>query len=143
MHDIINQAREFLTARLHHNESLGSPKETESYLALQLGDREQEVLAVIFLDNRNQVLQYKEMFYGSIASTSVYPREIARLALRLNAAAVICSHNHPSVHPEPSAADRTITERIKSSMELIDVRVLDHVIVGGGRTVSFAERGWL
>lgn len=143
MHDIINQARELLTARLHHNESLGSPKETESYLALQLGDREQEVFAVIFLDNRNQVLQYKEMFYGSIASTSVYPREIARLALRLNAAAVICSHNHPSGHPEPSAADRTITERIKNSMELIDVRVLDHVVVGGGRTVSFAERGWL
>ena len=143
MHDIINQARELLTARLHHNESLGSPKETESYLALQLGDREQEVFAVIFLDNRNQVLQYKEMFYGSIASTSIYPREIARLALRLNAAAVICSHNHPSGHPEPSAADRTITERIKNSMELIDVRVLDHVVVGGGRTVSFAERGWL
>ncbi|GJL43633.1 TPA: DNA repair protein RadC [Enterobacter chengduensis] len=143
MHDIINQARELLTARLHHNESLGSPKETESYLALQLGDREQEVFAVIFLDNRNQILQYKEMFYGSIASTSVYPREIARLALRLNAAAVICSHNHPSGHPEPSAADRTITERIKNSMELIDVRVLDHVVVGGGRTVSFAERGWL
>ncbi|EFN7940772.1 TPA: DNA repair protein RadC [Escherichia coli] len=143
MHDIINQARELLTARLYRNESLGSPKETESYLALQLGDREQEVFAVIFLDNRNQVLQYKEMFYGSIASTSVYPREIARLALRLNAAAVICSHNHPSGHPEPSAADRKITERIKNSMELIDVRVLDHVIVGGGRTVSFAERGWL
>ena len=143
MHDIINQARELLTARLYRNQSLGSPKETESYLALQLGEREQEVFAVIFLDSQNQVLQYKEMFYGSIASTSVYPREIARLALRLNAAAVICSHNHPSGHPEPSAADRTITERIKNSMELIDVRVLDHVIVGGGRTVSFAERGWL
>ena len=143
MHDIINQARELLTARLYRNESLGSPKETESYLALQLGDREQEVFAVIFLDNRNQVLKYKEMFFGSIASTSIYPREIARLALRLNAAAVICSHNHPSGHPEPSAADRKITERIKNSMELIDVRVLDHVVVGGGRTVSFAERGWL
>ena len=143
MHDIINQARELLTARLYRNQSLGSPKETESYLALQLGEREQEVFAVIFLDSQNQVLQYKEMFYGSIASTSVYPREIARLALRLNAAAVICSHNPPSGHPEPSAADRTITERIKNSMELIDVRVLDHVVVGGGRTVSFAERGWL
>lgn len=143
MHDIINQAPELLTARLYRNDSLGSPKETESYLALQLGDREQEVFAVIFLDNRNQVLQYKEMFFGTLASTSVYPREIARLALRLNAAAVICSHNHPSGHPEPSAADRKITERIKNSMELIDVRVLDHVVVGGGRTVSFAERGWL
>lgn len=143
MHDIINQARELLTERLYRNESLGSPKETESYLALQLGDREQEVFAVIFLDNRNQVLQYKEMFFGTIASTSVYPREIARLALRLNAAGVICSHNHPSGHPERSGADRTITERIQRALELVDVRVLDHIVVGGGRTVSFAERGWL
>lgn len=143
MHDIINQARELLTARLYRNDSLGSPKETESYLALQLGDREQEVFAVIFLDNRNQVLQYKEMFFGTLASTSVYPREIARLALRLNAAAIICSHNHPSGHPEPSGADRTITERIRQALELVDVRVLDHIVVGGGRTVSFAERGWL
>ena len=143
MHDIINQARELLTARLHRNESLGSPKETESYLALQLGDREQEVFAVIFLDNRNQVLEYKEMFFGTLASTSVYPREIARLALCLNAAAVIFSHNHPSGHPEPSAADRAITERIQKVMELIEVRVLDHIVVGGGRTVSFADRGWL
>ncbi|MEH3174230.1 DNA repair protein RadC [Enterobacter quasiroggenkampii] len=143
MHDIINQARELLTARLYRNESLGSPKETESYLALQLGDREQEVFAVIFLDNRNQVLEYKEMFFGTLASTSVYPREIARLALCLNAASVICSHNHPSGHPEPSAADRAITERIQQTMELIDVRVLDHIIVCGGQTVSFADRGWL
>lgn len=143
MHDIINQARELLTARLYRNESLGSPKETESYLALQLGDRESEVFAVIFLDSQNRVIQYREMFNGSIASTSVYPREIARLALRLNAAAVICSHNHPSGHPEPSVADRAITERIKGVMELIEVRVLDHIVVGGGQTVSFAERGWI
>lgn len=143
MHDIINEARELLTQRLYRNESLGSPRETESYLALQLGDREQEVFAVIFLDSQNQVLQYKEMFYGSIASASVYPREIARLALRLNAAAVICSHNHPSGHPEPSEADRNITGRIREAMELIEVRVLDHIVVGGGQTVSFAERGWL
>ncbi|MGC6093814.1 RadC family protein [Citrobacter portucalensis] len=143
MHDIINQARELLTARLYRDESLGSTKETENYLALQLGDREQEVFAVIFLDNRNQVLQYKEMFFGTLASTSVYPREIARLALRLNAAAVICSHNHPSGHPEPSGADRSITERIQRALGLVDVRVLDHIVVGGGQTVSFAERGWI
>lgn len=140
MHDIINQARELLTARLYRNESLGSPRETESYLALQLGDREHEVFAVIFLDSQNRVIQYREMFHGTISSTMVYPREIARLALRLNAAAVIY---HPSGHPEPSAADRTITGRIKDAMELIDVRVLDHIVVGGGHTVSFAERGWL
>ncbi len=142
MHDIINQARELLTARLYRNESLGSPSETESYLALQLGDREHEVFAVIFLDSQNRVIQYREMFHGTISSTSVYPREIARLALRLNAAVVIC-HNHPSGHPEPSAADRAITGHIKDAMELIDVRLLDHIVVGGGQTVSFAERGWL
>lgn len=143
MHDIINQARELLTARLYRNESLDSPRETESYLALQLGEREHEVFAAIFLDSQNRVIQYRELFHGTISSTVVYPREIARLALRLNAAAVICCHNHPSGHPEPSSADRTITGRIKDAMELIDVRVLDHIVVGGGQTVSFAERGWL
>jgi len=101
------------------------------------------VTVSIFLDSQNRVIQYREMFHGTITSTSVYPREIARLALRLNAAAVICSHNHPSGHPEPSSADRAITGRIKDSMELVDVRLLDHIVVGGGRTVSFAERGWL
>lgn len=143
MHDIIDQARELLTQRLYRNQSLGSPRETESYLALQLGDREQEVFAVIFLDSQNRIIQYREMFHGTIASTAVYPREIARLALLLNAAAIICSHNHPSGHPEPSEANRVITERIKNTMALVDVRVLDHVVVGGGQTVSFAERGWL
>ncbi|MDS7719146.1 DNA repair protein RadC [Pantoea ananatis] len=143
MHDIINQARELLTARLYRNESLGSPKETESYLALQLGDREHKVLGVIFLDSQNRIIQYRGLFHGTISSTVVYPREIARLALLLNAAAVICCHNHPSGHPKPSAADRTITGYIKDAMELIDVRVLDHIVVDGGQTVSFAERGWL
>ncbi|WP_313048287.1 RadC family protein [Atlantibacter subterraneus] len=143
MHDIINQARELLTARLYRNESLGSSRETESYLALQLGDREQEVFSVIYLDSQNRVIQYREMFHGTIASTAVYPREIARLALRLNAAAVICSHNHPSGYPEPSGTDRAITKRIQEAMELIDVRVVDHIVVGGGKTVSFADRGWL
>ncbi|HIC2037005.1 TPA: RadC family protein [Enterobacter soli] len=143
MHDIIHQARELLTQRLYRNESLNSPCETESYLALQLGDREQEVFAVVFLDSQNHVIQYREMFHGTIASTTVYPREIARLALSLNAAAVICSHNHPSGHPEPSEADRAITERIQQTMELVDVHVLDHIVVGGGQTVSFAKRGWL
>lgn len=143
MHDIVNQARELLTAQLFRTESLCSPKETESYLALQLGDREQEVFSVIFLDNQNRVIKYQEMFFGTIASTSVYPREIARLALKLNAAAIICSHNHPSGYPEPSGADKAITERIQQAMELIEVSVLDHIVVGGGRTVSLAERGWL
>lgn len=97
MHDeIINQAHEILTQRLYRTDALTSPQDTASYLALQLGDWEQEVFSVIFLDNRNYVLNYQEMFHGSIATTTVYPREIARQALKLNAAAIICSHNHPS-----------------------------------------------
>jgi DNA repair protein RadC len=143
MHDIVNQARELLTAQLYRTESLCSTKETESYLALQLGDREQEVFAVIFLDNQNHVIKYQEMFYGTIREISVYPREIARQALTLNAAAIICSHNHPSGNAEPSKADRTITTKIQKVMSLIEVQLLDHIVVGGGHTVSFAERGWL
>lgn len=144
MHDeIINQARELLTQRLYRTDSLSSPRDTESYLALQLGDREHEVFSVIFLDNQNHVIKYQEMFHGSIATTSVHPREIARQALKLNAAAVICSHNHPSGNAEPSGQDKAITLKIQKVMELIEVRLLDHIVVGGGKTVSFAERGWL
>ncbi|HGK4554277.1 DNA repair protein RadC [Erwinia sp. Eh17-17] len=144
MHDdIIIQAREILTKRLYRSESLGSPQETENFLALSLGDKEQEVFSVIFLNNQHQVLQYQEMFFGTIRETSVYPREIARQALKLNAAAVICSHNHPSGNAEPSCIDRAITTKIQNVMSLIEVRLLDHIVVGGGQTVSFAERGWL
>lgn len=144
MHDkIINKAREILTQRLYCSESLLSPTDTESFLALKLGEREQEVFSVIFLNNLNQVIQYQEMFFGTIRETSVYPREIARKALKLNASAIICSHNHPSGNPEPSNADRAITNRIREAMGLVEVQLLDHIVVGGGKTVSFAERGWL
>ncbi|HHQ4313282.1 TPA: RadC family protein [Serratia fonticola] len=144
MHDkIINKAREILTQRLYHSESLLSPTDTESFLALKLGEREQEVFSVIFLNNLNQVIQYQEMFFGTIRETSVYPREIARKALKLNASAIICSHNHPSGNPEPSNADRAITNRIREVMDLVEVQLLDHIVVGGGKTMSFAERGWL
>lgn len=144
MHDvIINQAREILTQRLYRTDALSSPQDTESYLALQLGDREQEVFSVIFLDNRNHVISYQEMFYGSITTTPVFPREIARLALKLNAAAVICSHNHPSGNAEPSVQDKAITMKIQKVMELAEVRLVDHIIIGGGQAISFAERGWL
>lgn len=137
MHDeIINQAREILTQRLYRTDVLASPQDTASYLALQLGEREREVFSVMFLDNRNHVLHYQEMFHGSIATTAVYPREIARQALKLNAAAVICSHNHPSGNAEPSTQDKAITLRIQKIMELIEVRLVDHIVVGGGQTVE-------
>ncbi|HBL7323257.1 DNA repair protein RadC [Enterobacter kobei] len=144
MHDeIINQAREILTQRLYRTDALTSPQDTASYLALQPGDQEQEVFSVIFLDNQNHVLRYQEMFHGNIATTTVYPREIARLALKLNAAAIICSHNHPSGNAKPSTQDKSLTLGIQKVMELIEVRLVDHIVVGGGQTVSFAERGWL
>lgn len=144
MHDeIINQAREILTQRLYRTDSLTSPRDTESYLALKLGEREQEVFGVIFLDNQNHVIEYQEMFFGSVSTVGVHPREIARQALKLNAAAVICSHNHPSGKAEPSQQDKAITLKIQNVMALIDVRLVDHIVVGGGKTVSFAERGWL
>ena len=98
---------------------------------------------VLFLDNQNQLLASEEMFRGTINAASVYPREIVKAALQHNAAAVILAHNHPSGEPEPSLADRSLTERLLAALSLVDIRVLDHLVIGGSNTVSFAERGWL
>ncbi|WP_080623451.1 JAB domain-containing protein [Stutzerimonas stutzeri] len=111
----------------------------DPYLGAKLAGFEHEVFAVLFLDNRHRLIDYNEMFRGTIDSASVYPREVVKEALRLNAAAVIFSHNHPSGHPEPSQADKTLTRKL----ELIDVRTLDHIIVAGQEQVSFAELGLL
>ena len=102
---------------------------------------EHEVFAVLFLDTQHRLIEYAEMFRGTIDSASVYPRELVKEALRLNAAAVIVSHNHPSGNPEPSRADEVLTQRLKEALALVDVRTLDHIIVAGGSTISFAERG--
>ena len=98
---------------------------------------------VLFLDNQNQLLASEEMFRGTINAASVYPREIVKAALNHNAAAIICAHNHPSGEPEPSQADRALTDRLTAAMSLVDIRVLDHLVIGGNTTISFAERGWL
>ena len=95
----------------------------------------------MFLNNQHQLIKDEILFSGTIDGASVYPREVAKRALELNAAAVIFAHNHPSGHPEPSSADRAITKRLSGSLELFDIRVLDHIVVGGAETVSFAERG--
>ena len=120
-----------------------SPEDTKNYLRLKLGSREREVFAVMYLSNRNQLISYEELFLGTIDGSSVYVREIVKLGLALNAAAIICAHNHPSGVCEPSHADEMITKRIKDACALMEIRVLDHLIVSGTDAVSLAERGLL
>ena len=120
-----------------------SPHRVKEFIALKLAHRETEAFAVLFLDSQNAVIEFAVMFEGTLAHVSVYPREVARRALALNARAVILAHNHPSGLPEPSPADELLTRSLKSALGLVEVRVLDHLVVGGTRCVSFAERGML
>lgn len=122
---------------------LGSPADTKRYLISALRDRQHEVFVVICLDNRHRVLDCKELFRGTVDGASVHPREVVKHALGLNAAAVILAHNHPSGVAEPSQADELITHRLKDALALVEIRVLDHIVVGGEKTTSFAERGLL
>ena len=123
--------------------AFSSPTAVKEYLRAKLAGFEHEVFAVLFLDTQDRLIEYAEMFRGTIDSASVNPRELVKEALRLNAAAVIVSHNHPSGNPEPSAADKAMTAQLRQGLALVDVRTLDHVIVAGSRTTSFAERGLL
>jgi len=123
--------------------SIQSPADSQQYLIARLRDKPQEVFCALFLDNRHRVLAFEELFFGTIDATTVYPREILRRALHRNAAAIILAHNHPSGVPEPSAADQNITRRVRDALELIDVRLLDHFVIGDGSCVSLAARGML
>ena len=123
--------------------TIRSPADTEDFLKARLSDLEHESFCVIYLDNRHRVIQFEELFRGTIDGTSVYPREVVKSSLQYNAAAVILSHNHPSGVAEPSQADERITKRLKSALELVDIRVLDHIIVGSGKATSLASRGLL
>ena len=142
---IINLAKQIIADRLHRSEEIEitSPTDVKRYLQLQLAEREQEVFSAMFLDTRHRLIEFKEMFYGTIDGASVHPREVVKLALKLNAAAVIFAHNHPSGVAEPSQADIQITGRLKSALALVDVRVLDHIVVTVDDTVSLAQRGHL
>ncbi|ELO0670984.1 DNA repair protein RadC [Pseudomonas aeruginosa] len=140
---ILEAARQVIEQKMQRGEAFTSPAAVKDYLRAKLAGFEHEVFAVLFLDTRHRLIEYREMFRGTIDDASVYPREVVKEALRCNAAAVIVSHNHPSGNPEPSAADRVLTARIKQALGLVDVRVLDHVIVAGDTTASFAERGLL
>ena len=139
--DILNTAENILAEKLYKAESLTKPEETKRFLIQKLAAKEHEVFAVIFMDNRHQIIAYEEMFRGTINGASVHPREVVKRALQLNAAAVIISHNHPSGCTEPSQADISITKRLKEALALVETRVLDHIIVGGTETISLAEQG--
>lgn len=139
---IVNQAIEILATELKSGgELLTDPNLVRQFLTLNLRPYEREVFAVLFLNNLHAVIEFEIMFQGTIDSASVHPREVVKAALLHNAAALIFAHNHPSGVAEPSQADRRITERLVSACQLVDVRVLDHLIVGDGEICSFAEMG--
>lgn len=139
---VIEAALRVLDSRLRTNgDVMSSPDATKQYLRLRLQQLEHEVFAVLFLDNRHRVINYAELFRGTIDGASVHPREVVKEALACNAAAVVFAHNHPSGVPEPSQADLHLTRRLKEACGIVDIRVLDHIIIGGAESVSFAERG--
>lgn len=139
---VIEAALRILDSRLRTNgDVMSSPDATKQYLRLRLQQLEHEVFAVLFLDNRHRVIDYVELFRGTIDGASVHPREVVKEALARNAAAVVFAHNHPSGVPEPSQADLHLTRRLKEACGIVDIRVLDHIIIGGAESVSFAERG--
>ena len=135
--------RRYLDAEMKTALTLADPGATGRYIKSRLCAYPYEVFACLFLDSRYRVLAFEELFRGSIGGASVHPREVVRRCIAHNAAAVILAHNHPSGTPEPSQADRTITLRLRDALGLVDVRVLDHIIVGDGAPISLAERGWL
>lgn len=142
---IIESALKILESRISYNSDsplLTSPQASKDYVKLQLATYEHEVFACLFMDNRNRVITFEKLFRGTIDGASVYPREVVKACLSHNAAAVIFAHNHPSGVAEPSQADIAITERLKKALALVDIRVLDHLIVGE-EVISFAERGLL
>ncbi|MBL4909366.1 MAG: DNA repair protein RadC [Alteromonadaceae bacterium] len=140
--EVLDKAADILACKYVQKDAFTSSEATRDFLRFKLGNNDREVFAVMLLDNQHQLIDYRELFFGTIDAAAVYPREIAKVALLENAAAVILAHNHPSGICEPSIADKNITNRLKEALALIDVRVLDHVIVGES-TYSFTEHGLL
>lgn len=139
-HQVLEQAAKIIADKYLRGNVFTSPQATKEYLTYKLGNYDREVFAVLLLDNQNRLIEFHELFFGTIDAASVYPREVVKLALRENAAAVIFAHNHPSGISEPSQADKQITSRLKDALSVIDIRVLDHFIVGE-TCISFAEKG--
>lgn len=142
-HPTVKRALNLLAREIAEGDALLSPQAVRDYLQLRLGDRAHEVFAVVFLDTQHRVIETVELFRGTLTQTAVYPREVVVEALRRNAAAVILCHNHPSGAAEPSRADECLTGALKAALELVDVRVLDHLIVTRREAMSFAEKGRL
>ena len=140
---VIEMARRALAERMTERPVFDSPQRVKDYLQLHLGQLQHEVFAVLFLDAQHRLIKLDQMFTGTLGQTSVYPREVVKLALARNAGAVILAHNHPSGLAEPSRADEFLTQSLKNALALVDVRVLDHLVIGCGQVVSFAERGLL
>lgn len=140
---VLEMARRHLAEAMAHSDALTDPDATRRYLEARLARQPREIFAAVFLDNRHRVLAVEELFQGTLDGAAVYPREVVKAALAHNAAAVIFAHNHPSGVAEPSRADRDITRRLADALALVDIRTLDHFVLGHGQTTSFAERGWL
>lgn len=140
---VIEMARRSLQESIAERDTLASPRAVRDFLQLTLGGRAHEVFMALFLDAQNRLLAAEELFRGTLTQTSVYPREVVKTALRHNAAGVIFAHNHPSGVAEPSRADELLTQTLKQALSLVEIKTLDHFIVAGTRTVSFAERGLL
>lgn len=140
---LVSLALQHLESQFIREGPLSSPNLVADFLRLKLSLMEREIFAAIFMCNRHQVIAYEELFFGTINGATVHPREIAKRALELNAAALILAHNHPSGVPEPSQSDQAITNKIVDALSLFEIRVLDHIIVGGAEFVSFSERGLL
>ena len=138
---LMETARRALTQQMTDQPVFDSPDRVKDYLSLHLGGRTQEVFAVLFLDGQHKLIRLEEMFQGTLTQTSVYPREVVLRALHHQATAVVLAHNHPSGSVQPSRADEALTQTLKAALALVDVRVLDHVIVGTGEALSMAERG--
>jgi len=141
--EILDAAQQFLGAQIRGSEPLTSPQLVRNFLRVKLGAMEHEVFALLMLDSQHRVIDYLELFRGTIDSTAIYPREVVKECLVRNAATLILVHNHPSGVTEPSTADRAITEKLRAALNLVDIRVLDHLIVASGGVLSFAERGLL
>lgn len=136
-------ARRYLAEQLARGDVLGDPAATRRFLQLHLRHQPHEIFACLYLDNQHRVLEFEELFRGTLNGAIVYPREVVKAALRHNAAALIFAHNHPSGVAEPSTADRSLTRRLREALALVDIRVLDHLVIGDGEVISMAERGWL
>ena len=139
--EVLCHARRLLANRVRRGATMSSPEAVKDHLRLELGALEHEVFCVLFLDAQHRIIALKQMFRGTVSQTSVYPREVVKEALAVNAAAVILAHNHPSGSVEPSRADEFLTQTLRTALALVDVRVLDHLVVAGADVCSFAERG--